>query len=46
MGLFDVFRKKKVELIEEQLKWNKIWDLWVEKKSETPYTELKIIISM
>ena len=40
MGLFDVFRKKKVELTEEQLKWNKIWDLWVEKKSETPYTEL------
>lgn len=40
MGLFDIFKKKKVELTEEQLKWNKIWDLWVEKKAETPYDEL------
>lgn len=41
MGLFGIFKKKrKVELTEQQLKWNKIWDLWVEKKAETPYAEL------
>lgn len=40
MGLFDVFKKKKIELTEEQLRWNKMWDLWVEKKAETPYAEL------
>ena len=41
MGLFDIFKKKrKGELTEQQLKWNKIWDLWVEKKAETPYAEL------
>ena len=41
MWLFDIFKKKKkVELTDEQLKWNKIWDLWVEKKVETPYAEL------
>ena len=28
MGLFDIFKKKKVELTEEQLKWNKMWDLF------------------
>ena len=39
MGLFDIF-KKKVELTEEQQKWNKIWDLWMEKKAENPYAEL------
>ena len=40
MGLFDLFKKKKVELTEEQLKWNKMWDLWVAGKVETPYAEL------
>ena len=40
MGLFDIFKKKKIELTEEQLRWNKTWDLWVEKKAETPYAEL------
>lgn len=31
MGLFDIFKKKKeVELTEEQLKWNKMWELWTE----------------
>ncbi len=42
MGLFDVFKKKKVELTEEQLKWNKMWDMWAEGKAESPYAELMI----
>ncbi len=40
MGLFDMFKKKKVELTEEQLKWNKMWELWTEEKTKSPYTEL------
>ena len=40
MGLFDIFKKKKVELTEEQLKWNKMWELWTEEKTNSPYTEL------
>ena len=35
-----VFKKKKVELTEEQLKWNKMWELWTEEKTKSPYTEL------
>ena len=40
MGLFDIFKKKKVELTEEQLKWNKMWDLWTEGEATSPYAEL------
>ena len=40
MGLFDIFKKKKVELTEEQLKWNKLWDLWAEGEVDSPYAEL------
>lgn len=40
MGLFDIFRKKKVELTEEQKKWNKMWELWTQEKVESPYAEL------
>ena len=40
MGLFDLFKKKKVELTEDQLKWNKMWDLWTDGKAESPYAEL------
>ena len=40
MGFFDIFKKKKVELTEEQLKWNKMWDLWTEGKAESPYAQL------
>lgn len=40
MGLFDIFKKKKVVLTEEQLKWNKMWDLWAEGEVESPYAEL------
>lgn len=40
MGLFDLFKKKKPQLTEEQLKWNKMWELWTEEKVESPYKEL------
>ena len=41
MGLFDSLkRKKKVQLTEEQLKWNKMWELWTEEKAASPYAEL------
>ena len=40
MGLSDFFKKKKVELTEEQLKWNKMWELWTQEKVESPYAEL------
>lgn len=40
MGLFGIFKKKKVELTEEQLKWNKMWELWAEEKAVSPYAEL------
>ena len=40
MKIFDIFKKKKVELTEEQLKWNKMWELWTEEKTKSPYTEL------
>ena len=40
MGLFDIFKKKKNALTEEQLKWNKMWELWTEGKAVSPYAEL------
>ena len=40
MGLFDLFKKKKVELTEEQRKWNKMWGLWVEGQADSPFAEL------
>ena len=40
MGLFDFFKKKSAELTEEQLKWNKMWELWAEKHADSPYAEL------
>jgi len=39
MGVFDFF-KKKVELTEEQKKWNKMWELWMEGQADSPYAEL------
>lgn len=29
-----------MELNKEQLQWNKMWDLWVEEKADSPYAEL------
>lgn len=39
MGLFDIFRKKK-ELTPQELRWNKMWDLWADGKIASPYAEL------
>lgn len=40
MGFFDAFKKKKAVLTKEQLKWNKMWELWTEEKADSPYAEL------
>ena len=40
MGLFDFFKKKKIELTEHEKAWNNLWNLWSEGLVESPYTEL------
>ena len=40
MGLLGIFKKKQVELTNEQRKWNKMWDLWSEEKADAPYAQL------
>ena len=46
MGFFDIFKRKTkkqnkiVELSQEDLKWNKMWELWVDGEIELPYKEL------
>ena len=45
MGLFDLFRKNKKEvnaakLSIEDLKWNKMWDMWSNGVIESPYAQL------
>lgn len=40
MGLFDIFKKRKVELTEAQRKWNKMWELWSDEKTDSPYAQL------
>ena len=40
MSFFDLFKKKKTEQPIEELKWNKMWDLWVYEKIPSPYAEL------
>lgn len=40
MGLFAFSKKKKGELTEAQLKWNKMWQLWAEGHADSPYAEL------
>lgn len=40
MGVFSFFKKSKVKLTDEQKKWNKMWDLWVEDRTDSPYLEL------
>lgn len=40
MRVFDLFRKKKAERNEKQLKWNQMWDLWVQGRAQSPYAEL------
>ena len=40
MSLFNFFRKKKVDLTEDQRKWNKMWELWAEEQADAPYAQL------
>lgn len=40
MRFFDIFKKKKPQLTEEQLKWNKMWELWSEEKADSAFAEL------
>lgn len=40
MRLFGFFKKKKVELSEQQIKWNRMWEQWANGQTESPYTEL------
>lgn len=40
MGMFDVFKKNKGELTDEQKKWNRMWELWEKGQVPSPYTEL------
>lgn len=40
MKPFDSPSGKEVKLTEEQLKWNKMWDLWVGERADSPYAEL------
>ncbi len=39
MSLFGLFKKEK-KLTENELKWNKMWDLWAEGEADSPYAEL------
>ena len=39
-GRVQFFKKSKVELTDEQKKWNIMWDLWVEGRADSPYAEL------
>ena len=40
MGVFILFKKRKAELTDKQKKWNRMWDLWVEGRADSPYAEL------
>ena len=40
MGLFAKIFKKKYRLTEDELKWNKMWDLWFEGELEQPISSL------
>ena len=40
MGMFNFFNRAKPQLSEEHKKWNKMWDLWVEGKVDSPFSEL------
>ena len=40
MGVFSFLKKSKVKLTDEQKKWNKMCDLWVEDRTDSPYSEL------
>ena len=39
-GFFKDRKKSKKELTEKEVRWNKMWDLWVEGEIPSPYNEL------
>ena len=39
MGFLDCLKPKK-KLTEQEQKWNKMWELWVQGRTRQPYTEL------
>ncbi len=38
--MFSFFKKNRVKLTEKELKWNKMWELWAEERTDSPYSEL------
>lgn len=40
LGFLKKNKKPKKEFSREELKWNRMWDLWVEGKVPSPYSEL------
>lgn len=39
-GFFKDRKKSKKELTEKEVRWNKMWDLWVQGEIPSPYNEL------
>lgn len=39
MRFFNLF-KKESKITDKDMKWNKMWELWVEEKVDSPYLEL------
>ncbi len=40
MGLLNLFGTKNTGVTEEQRKWSKMWEMWVEGQVDSPYAEL------
>ena len=40
MKIFKLVKKDKTVLSDEQKRWNKMWDMWVDGCAESPYSEL------
>lgn len=42
MRLLSFMKKKRSTLTDEQVKWNRMWELWAEGQSDSPYAELML----
>ncbi len=40
MSIFDIFKRKRKELDEDELRWDKMWELWEKGEAASPYAEL------
>ena len=40
MRFLGLGKKRKAELTEEEIKWNKMWELWTVGQADSPYAEL------